>query len=247
MRIKLFIIITICHIHLFANSKDLEVGDTLFVWADNGLFVRSRPDINSDLITKLNYGERVIVLEIDDRDFEYEILKSTKTKKQTFPKISVIGKFIKVNLSGKVGYVYGGLLSKLKPINKDENLVEYFDRVFGQLKILEDIHSETSDYKFKRIIYNNGTILQKENGNENWWDYLYFVPDISLGEAYLLINKMVSFEENYRRALDEVWDAIEMYPVKFEPNAIVFQSGAFEETKITKQSRYMVIKMSGGN
>lgn len=247
MRIKLLIVITICHIKLFANSKDFKTGDTLFVWANNGIFVRSRPDINSDLITKLNYGEKVIALEIDDRDFEYEIIKSTKTKKQIFPKISVTGKYIKINLSGQVGYVYGGLLSKLKPINKDENLEKYFDRVFGQLKILEDNHSETSDYKFKRIVYNNGTILQKENGNENWWDYLYFIPDVSLTEAYLLINKLVAFEESYRRGLDESWDWIEMYPINFQPNEIVFQSGAFEETSITKQSRYTVIKMSGGN
>jgi hypothetical protein len=247
MRLQLFIIFLLFHTQLVADDNDFAVGDTLFVWADNGIIVRKQPSMDSEVLTKLNYGERVIVLEVVDRELEYEMMKSVNIKNQVFPRITVIGKFIKTKLSGSVGYVYGGLLSRLEPMVKGEGLEVYFSRAFGQLRVVADVRHENSDYKFKRIIYTTGAMLQQEHGNENWWSHLYLIPDITLGEAYLLINKLVGFETAYKRGIDEGSDWIETHPTKFELNAIVLQSGPFEETHIKVESHYILITVSGGN
>lgn len=233
--------------NLSAHSNDYKIGDTLFVWADNGILVRKQPDINSESIKKLNYGERIVIQEIDERNFEYKIMESVTHQKEVFPGITVAGNFMKISFSGTVGYIYGGFLSRLKPINQGEGLEVYFARVFGQLKILADVRHDNSDNRFKRIIYNNGTTLRQEWGNENWWSHVYFIPDITLREAYLLVNRLVGFEKNYKTGLDGGSTWIETHPIKFESNTIVLQTGAFEQTDISVLPGYAVITMRGGN
>jgi hypothetical protein len=247
MRLQLLAILLISHFQLVADDRQFEVGDTLFVWADNGIIVRSEPSMDAKAIIKLSYGEKVTVLEVIDRELESEIIQSVTVKNQVFPRITVIGKFVKVNLSGSIGYVYGGLLSRLKPMQKGERFEAYLSRVFGILTVVADVRQDNSDYRFKRIIYANGAMLQQEHGNENWWNHLYLIPDITLNEAYLLINRLVCFETEYKRAINEGSDWIETHPTKFEPNAIVLQSGPFEETCIKLESHYIFITMSGGN
>jgi hypothetical protein len=203
--------------------------------------------MDSEVVAKLNYGDRVVVLEIVDREVQYEIMQPVKIKNQMFPAIIVNGKFVRISLSGSVGYVYSGLLSRLKPLKQGELFEAYCSRVFGQLVVVADVRHNNSDYRFKRIIYGNGLVWQEEHGNENWWNYLYLIPDISLGEAYLLINRLVGFETAYRRGVQEASEWIEMHPTSFESNAIVLQSGPFEETHIGIEPHYILITMSGGN
>ena len=247
MRLQLFIIFVLFHAQLIADNKGFGVGDTLFVWTDNGVIVRKQPGMESEAITKRSYGEKVIVLEVVGSELEYETVPSVSIKNQVYPKIAVIGKFIRINISGSVGYVYGGLLSRLKPMVKGERFEVYFARIFGQLRVVANVQDAKSDYKFKRIMYANGGMLQQEHGSENWWSHLYLIPDITLNEAYLLINRLVGFETGYKRGIQEGSGWVEIHPTRFEPNEIVLQSGAFEETHIKVEPHYILITMRGGN
>lgn len=229
-----------------STNLDFEIGDTLYVWANEGLLMRKAPTFDSPMITKLKYGEQIIVNEKDDRDYEFVVANSATGNKTVFPKIVLMGRFVKILYKGSYGFIYTGFLSKLQPMKEREGLDEYFKRTLGQLQVI-DRSKENSENKFKRIVYKNGVISQHVRGSENWWSNLYLIPDISLREAYLLINRLTGFEENYKRSLNEGSTWIETHPTKFEPNEIVLQSSAFEEIVIQMKNSYVVITMDGGN
>lgn len=249
VRVRLFVMaLVIFHaLPLSAQSTDYKPGDTLYAWAVNGMMLRAEPSLDGKVIMKLTFGQHVVVKEIEERDVSYEILPSVNHKNLTFPAITVTGNFIKIINSGKEGYVFGGLLSRLKPMNDDEKVEAYFSRIFGILKVLADVKSDSSDARFKRILYANGTTLQHENGNENWWSHLYLIPDITVREAYLFINRLVDFETQYKRSLDDKLEWIEAHPLTFEPHHIVLQSGPFEQTDIAVLRGYAIISKGGGN
>jgi hypothetical protein len=50
MRIGLFIISLFFYAQLLADAKEFKVGDTLFVWADNGILIRTQPSMTSEVI-----------------------------------------------------------------------------------------------------------------------------------------------------------------------------------------------------
>lgn len=229
-----------------SNNLDFEIGDTLYVWANEGLLMRRAPTFDSPTITKLKYGEQIIVIEKEDRDYEFVVANSATGNKTVFPKVVLTGRFVKILYKGSYGFIYTGFLSKLQPMKEREGLDEYFNRTLGQLQVI-DRSKENSENKLKRIVYKNGVISQHVRGSENWWSNLYLIPDISLREAYLLINRLTGFEENYKRSLNEGSTWIETHPTKFEPNEIVLQSSAFEEIVIQMKNSYVVITMDGGN
>lgn len=183
---KNLIFSAICFLNVLdvhSNNLDFEVGDTLYVWANEGLLMRNAPSFDSPTIMKLKYGEQIIVNEKDERDYEFVLANSATGNKTIFPKIALTGRFVKIHYNGAHGFIYDGFLSKLQPMKENEELNEYFDRTLGQLQVI-DRSQENSEYKFKRFVYKNGLISQHERGRENWWSYLYLIPDISLKEGY---------------------------------------------------------------
>ena len=195
--------------------------------------------MSGEVIGKLSYGQQLVVVEVDDREFEFEIMQRVTTQKQDFPRMAVSARFIKITTAGAAGYVFAGLVSRLKPIDKKETLESYFNRIFGQLKVLIDIHHDNLD-KLKRIAYANGAILQEETGREYWSESLYIIPDVTVLEAYLLINRIHGFENEYKRQVRESnW--IETHPTKFKDDEIVLQLGPLEEASIKRERRYVVV------
>ena len=230
-----------------AKIPEYNPADTLFVWADAGTAIRKSPDFSAEIIGELGYGESIVVREIVDRKFDYEMVKMVLHQKDTFPRFLITGNFIKINHAGSTGYVFDGVLSKLIPANPGESCNQYFTRTAGVLKTIENLRPDNAEYKFQRVIYNNGAIVQQENGVENSWNYLYLIPDITLTEAYLLFNKLTDFEKRYHDCLNGTSDWIETYPTRFQQNEIILQSGSFEETTIRIANRYIEIIGEGGN
>jgi hypothetical protein len=251
MHIRLLVLVlVISHASVVAQSHIVyrtyyEQGDTLYVWAVNGMMLRAEPDLNSKIVMKLAYGQQLIAGEITDRDVPYEVMPAATIQKQNIPAITVRGKFIRINLSGTTGYVYGGLLSPLKPANPGEGFENYFDHAFGLLKVTVDEISDNKEIKFKRIVYQNGAILQEALGGGGW-GYAYFIPDISLQEAYLLYNSVMDFEKQYRQSI-ETSDVLGSFPVSFEEGKIMLEHGSFDTTEIRILDRYIMITSNGGN
>ena len=241
-----FIIFLLSIVCGYSNSPHFETGDTLYVWSVDGLLMREAPAFDSKAIKKLPYGEQIIIIEKIDREYEFMIADSVVRNKTTLPRVVLTGKFVKIQYSGLHGYVFDSFLSKLEPMKEDETVSEYFHRTLKLAHVI-DRSRRNEEYEFERYVYKNGVIVQRERGRENWWSRLYFIPDISITEGYLLVNKTTGFEKTYKHNLDEGSLSIETLPRKFEPGEIILQTSLFSETTIQIKSHYVVITEEGGN
>lgn len=254
-----YIIITIVllFLNVDVNSQNLKIGDTLYVWAESGLILRENSNINSEAITTIPYGISVILVDNEPKGFHnYNEIDEYEHKKVLMPAIKYKGRFYKVKYLDFEGYIFNGLLSTLPTLNirynesreffHSENLKSYFNREFGILIILRNRGADTLDYWSQRIVYNNGIILDEEKG-VSWWNYSYIIPDISMNEAYLLVNILRDFEKYYKRGIDQKWSWLEFHPIYFKEDAYHLQTGPFEETVIKKENKFIVLTMGGGN
>jgi hypothetical protein len=228
-----------------AQSDRYSKANILYVWAVNGLMLRTEPDLESKVVMKLPYGQPLVALEVIHRNTVYEIMPSVTRESKIIPALTVTGNFIRVTVAGASGYVYDGLLSSLEPAVPGEGFEKYFNRVFGKVNALVDNNFGNSQTSFKRMVYKNGAVLQEERGN-SYWDHSYFIPDISLSEAYLLYNGVTNFEKYYRQSL-EIAGSPDSHPLSFEENRITLQGGFFDTTEITIRYKYAIITSSGGN
>lgn len=137
--------------------KTYKIGDTLNVWAKNGLFIRSEPNVKSEKIGKLEYGNSVVVVEQTLRKIAFSVLE--------FKDFKIKGFWVKINYNDQIGYIFDGYLSKLPCLKiEDGQNVEHFEgyakRVFGLLKnfckrdtSLDDTQEHcTSKFK-KNVVY----------------------------------------------------------------------------------------------
>jgi hypothetical protein len=230
-----------------AKCNAQSPGDTLYVWASQGLLLRKDPSFKSDIVTKLSYGTKVVVEEITRSNAGFEIVKSQQINNTLTPPIILKGRFVKVTAGGKVGFLSDGFLSSLPPIDSNEQLKNYFYRVFGGGEILKEIKHENSGYTFLMCSFSKGVFLQEEQGRENSWDCFYLIPNITVQEAYLLINRLTSFEANFIRELEAGVEAHEYCPITFDDNAVVLQISLFDTTEIRMRNNFVTITRSGGN
>lgn len=231
--------------HVSAQPFRYSKTDTLYVWALNGMMLRSEPNLESKVVMKLPYGQPLVTLEVIDRNTVYQIMPSVTRESKMIPALTVTGNFIRVTVAGASGYVYDGLLSRLKPAVPGEGFEKYFDRTFERVNTVIDNNFGNSETTFTRIVYKNGAVLQQERGNSHW-DYSYFIPELSLSEAYLVYNGVMNFEKYYRQSL-EIAGSPDSHPQSFTENNIVLQSGFFDTTEITIRYKYAIITSSGGN
>ncbi|HEY5750410.1 MAG TPA: SH3 domain-containing protein [Chryseolinea sp.] len=196
----LFLLVLVQGFSAFAATKEFSVGDTLYVWANDGLVMRKEPKFDSPSLMKLDYGTAIVVIEKTGEEKEFVVASTLYRNQKTLPGISVFGGFVKIHYEGVEGFIFDGFLSRLAPLHDQESLDDYFKRIYGQLQTVDRSKkiSEYVGYRFKRIIYKSGIISEAEGG-ESWGRHLYFIPDISVNEAYLLINKSTNLAENYKR------------------------------------------------
>ncbi|AYB34182.1 SH3 domain-containing protein [Chryseolinea soli] len=207
-------------LNAYAASKKNSIGDTLYVWANDGLLMRKEPKFESPSLMKLDYGTAIVVMERTGVGAEFVVARAMKHNQRSLPGISIFGGFVKIHYKGMEGFIFDGFLSRLAPLHDQESLDDYFGRVFGQLQTI-DRSKPDSEYRFKRIFYKTGIVSEFEGGPENWFTHLYFIPGISLKEAYLLINKATGFERNYKRQISEGSTYFDQRPEKFAPDEIV--------------------------
>ena len=74
-----------------------------YVIADNGLTIRDKPDVSSERLGKLNYGDEIEITE--QTNIELVIIDDGK---------KIVGNWVKIKANSKSGYVFNGYLSKEK-------------------------------------------------------------------------------------------------------------------------------------
>lgn len=147
-----FIILIFLGTIFFTNfafcSDDYRVGDTLYVWASNGLNLRKGPGTNFGKIAKINFGDRILINQKSNVTFNItgiSQIDSIYSPLNTDP-IIFKGNWVKVTTdSGIVGFVIDQYLINLKPIGKSKE--------FSYRLKLEPISIDTIN---KRMLENEG-------------------------------------------------------------------------------------------
>ncbi len=209
---KIFLSILIISVSQIGFAKNYEVGDTLKVFAKIGLNLRMKDNPYSKKITKLDFGQEVIIAE-------------KNSKSDTID--SRPGSWVKIKTAeNQIGYVFDGYLSKF-PIPSNEQisnndfhkyLLSNFPKNSCEL-IIES--PNTLEKKLtSKIIYtqeNNITVVET-----SYWesqDLEFIFKDIRYGE---LITIAELFYSNYPKAKQEFQKELET-EFKLNPNKLKIQ------------------------
>ncbi|NHB70238.1 SH3 domain-containing protein [Perlabentimonas gracilis] len=240
--------------NIFAKINFLQ-NDSLYVWAENGLNLREKPDLNSKIIRTIKFGELIYVDSIaDSKTFEVEFIKKIKvnhiddnifSKERENYSYSINGQMIKVRYKDTEGYVFSGFISKLKPVKEFTSLInlkDYFELEYGLLKKIE---SRTDFKYFGQLIYKNGVNCYI-NSSPGSFDTTFILFNISFNEGLLLVY---SFIERTNNIIDKATNS----RGKWYINAINDEQISFSEeygmynAGISKNNDLIFISISGSN
>ncbi len=183
------IIFCILLLSCFENAFSIDnykAGDTLYVWAPNGVTLRTEKSEHSGKILAIKYGEKVVTKEqretYDNPGYSMLEIDLDKNNRIDDNDFSLKGLWVEVKYGNTVGYIFDGYLSKLIPMNSKESFIEYADRSFNKLKLLKNFKD---GYRIQyHVIYDNGVLIKQEDGS-NDGIRTYCLP-FSVEEAYLI-------------------------------------------------------------
>lgn len=192
---KTFFIVSfslICFLNKAYTIDNYQVGDSLYIWAKNGLKLWEEPNIKSELIESIPFGWRIIVNEKTSEKFNVKVnaeISKDYTSDSTQPFI-LKGNWVKVKClkSGKIGYLIDQYLLKAKPILKNPN---YQSLLIDEEYKLDTIYYNTTipnnegaylkvRKEYKEGITVTGTMTEKGNFTT------IQLKNYSIEEAYVL-------------------------------------------------------------
>lgn len=184
IRIILFGLLLIGCSNISLGADNYKTSDTLFVWASNGLHLRSKPNTNSTILTTLKFGQNVAILE--KTDFKFNVSSNSEpwidnTNNKIDP-IILYGNWVKVSVdSNLVGYVIDQYLLAIEPNgNKNEWVLKPINAdTISTLKDLPD--GSHSDLVIKKTY--NREITGIETTGENWGGTVYRFPGFTIEEV----------------------------------------------------------------
>ena len=185
-------------------ANNFQEGDTLYVWAVNGLKLRKGPSLDFPIIKKLNYGEKVKV--IDGLNDTYRMSIKVIDREGSKNDFEIKGNWIKIKLVDDTeGYIYDGYLSRLPVMRLDRNreynkeseeywkaetFGNYAKREFGGIQRMKD---EIGNPRKGVVVY--GDDIKVILTGEVCYDVEIEIPQLSFNEAYLLFNLMYQVEK----------------------------------------------------
>ncbi|MFK8004975.1 MAG: SH3 domain-containing protein [Saprospiraceae bacterium] len=183
----------------FSIANFYKKGDTLNVWAKSGLNMREGPGTGFPKMKKLEYGDQVQVIDqqLHSKSLSLTILKKNKRHNQ----FKLNGHWVKVKIGKREGYVFDGYLSRLpamKMITANDGKIffehfnEYAKREFGIDSTA--LNADSLKNYDERFVYQNG-MEWKYPRSECYFASLD-LGKISFNEAYLIFERMTSFEHN---------------------------------------------------
>lgn len=199
-----------CLITITCSAIDFyKPGDTLWVWAKNGLNIRDQPNAHSKILGKIENGAPVVSLDYPNHDFPYAVEEiKQRTEKISanetleYPNFELAGYWAKIKYKGAVGYVFDGYLSKLQTIighqydapgNQDFHVLS----LKKQAKVLKQIGKNEygkDDRIFVRFIFDNGNLINISGGSGHWEKEMLFSNNLSLIEGYLIYAHTMKVE-----------------------------------------------------
>jgi Bacterial SH3 domain len=209
---KLFQVFFLLFIATQSHAIDYyKPGDTLWVWAKNGLNIRSEPNASSSVLGKIENGNKVIMLDYPEKgvSFSIEEIKKTvvedpETGKKRQIHFNLDGYWAKIQYGSQVGFVFDAFLSKLPTFlghsyeNNSQNGY-YVDCLNKHNKLINKIGDKVRD-EFDRFdvryIFDNGCIVSMSGGNGWGTMEMLFTGNLSLIEGYLIYANTMKFKDD---------------------------------------------------
>ncbi len=198
MKVKLLFLLTIYCLNSFAVDN-YKKGDVLYALLKDGVTLYEKPDSKSKVKKELSYKDEVKVIEDKLKKVSFTIeeipaIPSEDPNIDAFPGFTISGFWVKViTQEGKIsGYVQDAYLSTMK--TGFELTREYFNKEYILDRSVVVPPKKADDYLFANSYYYMNGAYILENGSDYDGHARYFIPNISLQEAYMLIKSPGLFE-----------------------------------------------------
>lgn len=211
-------------------------SDTLYVFAKSGLNLRSEPNAESKIVTKLKYNDWVIVDEVTEN---YSSIEQRN------------GWWVKVNNGKHQGYLFSGYLCRLSPpppprdsFELNYHFVEWLESFVKKDSLIHEGNNirPGSDpdgkdtYGIHWKFYASGTVIYNHNGYE-WEDFSFESINISVND---LINYF-DFIKGYRPSKSD--DVKITYQLDNNEYPVTFVVKNFHDIKVSLQGNTIKVFM----
>jgi len=175
--------ISILIIIISCTKGNTQTNDSLFVHASSGLNIRKTIDPNSEIISNIPYGEKVLPDWTKKSEIiELRIKTSRYIHNKRTPEFHLIGKMVKVNYKDVTGYVFSGFLSSFPAFDNNSSFDNFLLNEFDTCKTFRYSNYYYSDQK----MYKNGVISFTQGNGGGVQETTYIIPSISLQEGFLI-------------------------------------------------------------
>ena len=169
-----------------------KTSKTYYVFAENGLILRDKPQQDGKKLINIPYGTALNVKD-DTR-------VGTATSVKEIATYSISGKWIAVIFGGQNGYVFDGYLSQLPAPKKNQEedfetqLTQLFTAIGKHYEVKKADDSDDFITHFKQK-YGKGVLLEHTRGEGSSMNTI-FIPNVTLREGYLFA-KALAYDPQY--------------------------------------------------
>ena len=201
--IQVLTLLLLCLDFQSVNANSTYVwGDTLHVWATSGLNMREGPGTDFPKMKKLEYGDKVQVIDnyLRSTPLSLTIIKKSKTSDS----FVINGHWVRVIIDSQEGYVFDGYLSQMPTLKivkiedddsftwRSESMYDYVKREIGFAERNTD--TVNNDEAIKET-YSAKKWISFSSLSNNCYEATTEFHNLSLREVYLFMNVLHHFEE----------------------------------------------------
>jgi len=169
--------------------------DSTYVWAKNGLSLRAEPNKKSERIEIIPFGTRV---KLSSTMYRYDsirlIPKILNRHGKDNKELYISANWIKVEVNGMTGYVFGAYLSRIQPIGLTDEY-DYSLRQFLFHHKDTSYHTTTQEkYRYhEHVVFTNG-VSRTRYSTEGGGRSLYFIPGrFGFNDGFAFLNFFQEF------------------------------------------------------
>jgi len=184
-----------------------EINEVYYVWAKNGLNLRSSPTVEGKIITHIPFGDNLTFLKKTEHKYINKFVENGKFEKNP---ILLRSNWVRVKYKDLEGYLIDGYLLNLKCPDKNENIEKYLIRIGkenGFEKLKKKVKYEFGKITFncsqinlpegKRISFQNSTELKNNKKQDaSSVEFFWYFKGFTANEVLIFMNPFFDIEHN---------------------------------------------------
>lgn len=219
------------------------VGDSLFVWAKDGLSLRSEPSSKSSKKRALAYGTQVVVIGGGKPDSVTVIPASIDKGGRRTSAFKLHGGWIGVRAGRDTGYVFSGYLSRMKPYklkqDGDDSISDWLEQTAGKLSTREYHDDHT-------IAYSNHVVESSLISEGGGLVRYYFPRDRNFHDGFLLLNYFYGLHMSKEEIAESESFDLTKGPDLLQIESMGLRGGIYSWVKILFLDDFLIIEWGGG-